>query len=87
MLNYENKLIECLQSISCVTSKILLEIEIEKNHVDCGGEPAHITFVSLTRPINTAITIPNNATVQNSKLKIYQVEQDACTLHDNYGSR
>ena len=27
VINYENKFIGCLQSISCLTSKILLEIE------------------------------------------------------------
>ena len=54
--NYDNKLIECLQSLSCVTSKILSAMEkLEKKHEKCGIEPAHTTVASVTGPINTAI--------------------------------
>ena len=76
--NYDNKLIECLQSPLCVPSKILSEMEKLKNkHEKCGDNPPHTTFASVTGPINTAITIPNKATVQKQEVKIDQVEQDA----------
>ena len=50
--------------------------KLQKNHENCGGEPAHTTFDSETSPINSAITIPNKATEHKLKVKIDQVEQD-----------
>ena len=76
--NYENKFIGCLQSISYLTSNILSEIDqLQKNHENCRGEPAHTTVASVKRPINRAITRPNKATVDKLEVKIDQVEQDA----------
>ena len=78
MKNYENKFIECRQSISCLTSKILSEIEkLQNNHENCSGEPAHTTFASVTRPIKSRIIISNKTRVQKLKVKIDHVEQDA----------
>ena len=77
-INYENKFIECLQSISWLTFKILSETEkLQKNHENCTSEPAHTTFGRVTRPINSAIIVPNKATVKKLEVKIFQVEQDA----------
>ena len=63
--NVDEKVIECLQNLSCVTSKILLEIhKLTKKHENCGGNPAQTTFPSVTRPINNSVIIINKATVQ-----------------------
>ena len=72
------KVIECLQNLSRVTSKILSKIVklIEENE-NCGDNPAQTTFASVTRPKNSSIVIPNKATVQKLEVKIDQVEQDA----------
>ena len=78
MNNFDEKVIECLQNLSCATSKILSKIDklIEK-HENCGDNPSQTTFPSVTRPKNSEIIIPNTATVQKLEGKIDQVEQDA----------
>ena len=49
VINYENKFIEWLQSISCLTSKILLQITtLQKKRENCGGEPERTTFATVT---------------------------------------
>ena len=76
--NFDEKVIECLQNLSCVTSKILSEIDkLTKKHENCRGNHTQTTFASATRPINSSIIIPNKATVQKLEVKIDQVEQDA----------
>ena len=76
--NYDDKVIECLESLSCITSKLLLEMEkMDKKHNNCGGERTQSTYANVTRPQNSTITIPNKATVQKLEGKIDQVEQDA----------
>ena len=76
--NFDEKVIECLQNLSIVTSKILSKIDklIEKPE-HCGDNIAQTTFTSETRPKNSSIIIPNKATVQKLEVKIDQVEQDA----------
>ena len=71
MNNFDEKVIECLQNLSCVTSKILSKTDklIEK-HENCGYNPAQTTFASVTHPKNNAIIIPNKATVQKLEVKI-----------------
>ena len=78
MKNFDEKIIECLHSLSSVTSKILSKIDmlIEK-HEHCGDNPAQTTVASITRPKYSLIIVPNKATVQKLEVKIDQVEQDA----------
>ena len=71
MNNFDEKVIECLQNLSCVTSKTLSKVE---KHENCGDNPAQTILASVTRPKNSAI-IPNTATVQKLGVKIDQVEQ------------
>ena len=48
VMNYENKLIECFLSNSCLTSKILSEIEkLQNNQENCGSEPVLTTYASV----------------------------------------
>ena len=79
MKNFDEKIIECLQNLSCVTSKILSEIDkLTKKDENCGGDPAQTTFaIVVTLPINSPMIIPNEATVQKLGVKMHQVEQDA----------
>ena len=51
--------------------------KLTEKHENCGDNPAQTTFASVTRPKNSAIIIPNKATVQKLEVKIDQVEQDA----------
>ena len=51
--------------------------KLTKKHENCGDNPAQTTFASVTRPENSFIIIPNEATVQKLEVKIDQVEQDA----------
>ena len=76
--NFDEKVIECLQNLSSITSKILSMIDklIEK-HEHCGDNPAQTTFASEKWPKTSSIIIPNKATVQKLEVKIDQVEQDA----------
>ena len=78
MNNFDEKVIEYLQNLSCITSRILLKIDklIEK-HENCGDNPAQTTFASVTRPKNSVIIIPNRATVQKLEVKIDVVENNA----------
>ena len=78
MKNFDEKVIECLQNLSSVTSKILSKIDklIEKLE-HCLDNPEQTTFASETRPKNSSIITPNKATVQKLEAKIDQVEQDA----------
>ena len=78
MKNFDEKVIECPQNLSCVTSKILLQIDkLTRKHVNCGNNPAQTTVASVTRPKNSSIIISNKATVHKLEVKIDQVEQDA----------
>ena len=72
------KVNECLQTLSCVTSKILSKInKLTEKHEHCGDNPAQTTFASVTLPKNSSIIIANKATVQKLEVKIHQAEQDA----------
>ena len=78
MKNFDEKVVECLQNLSSVTSNILWKIDkLVEKHEHCGDNPAQITFASETRHKNSSIIIPNKATVQKLEVKIDQVEQDA----------
>ena len=78
MKNFDEKVVECLQNLSSVTSKILSKIDkLVEKHEHCGDNPAQTTFASETRHKNSFIIIPNKATVQKLEVKIDQVEQDA----------
>ena len=78
MKNFDEKVIECLQNLSWVTSKMLAKIDkLTEKHEHCRDNPAQTTFASVTLPKNNSIIIPNKATVQKLEVKIDQVEQDA----------
>ena len=78
MKNFDEKVIVCLQNLSCVTSKIVLKIDkLTKKHENCSDSTAQTTFASVTRHINNPIIVPNKATVEKLEVKIDQVEQDA----------
>ena len=67
-----------VQNLSCVTSKILLQIDkLTRKRVNYADNPAQTSFASVTRPKNSSMIIPNKATVQKLEVKIDQVEQDA----------
>ena len=76
--NFDEKVIECLQNLSCITSKILSKIDkLTEKHKNCGANPAQTTFTSVTQAKNSFVIIPNKATVQELEVKIDQLEQDA----------
>ena len=83
--NFDEKVIECLQTISCATSKILSKIDkLTEKHEHCGDNPAQTNFASVTRPKNSSIIIPNKATVQ--KLEVGS-SGTGRSLQNNYGTR
>ena len=76
--NFDEKVIEYLQTLSCITSKILSKIDkLTEKHEHCGDNTAQTIFVGVTRPKNSSIIIPNKATVKKLEVKIDQVEQHA----------
>ena len=51
--------------------------KLQNNQENCVSEPVLTTYASVAWPINTAIIMPNKATVHKLEVKIDQVEQDA----------
>ena len=84
VMNFEDKVIECLQNCSSVTSKIVSKIDklIEK-YEHCGDNPTQTTFARETRPKNSSIIIPNKAETESQN----RSSGTGRSLQNNFGTR